>query len=74
MNKFNTYIDLISRARDLSRGAPVRLDLGWGNEVTGVTVGMCLDPDRVRVLWDDTLDITHCIINRLEFLSQESPR
>ena len=45
-------------AQSLLVGAAVRLhDKG----ITGVVIGKCDDIDRVRVRWDDTGLVTHCL-------------
>jgi hypothetical protein len=45
-------------------GAAVRLRSNF--EVTGVVLGDGLEPDRLRVQWDDTDEVTDCIAAKLE--------
>jgi hypothetical protein len=36
------------------------------SEVTGVVLGDGFDPNRLRVQWDDTDEVTDCIAAKLE--------
>jgi len=45
-------------------GAAVRLRRHL--ELTGVVIGDALEPDRLRVRWDDNDEITDCFAARLE--------
>ena len=45
-------------------GAAVRLRSN--SEVTGVALGDGFDPNRLRVQWDDTDEVTDCIAAKLE--------
>ena len=40
---------------------------GWGGrEVTGVVIGSSYDRQRVKIRWDDTGQVMHCVKNKLE--------
>jgi hypothetical protein len=47
-----------SAAQPLLVGATIRLR---GRGATGVIIGNSSDKDRVRVRWEDTGDVTHCL-------------
>ena len=47
-------------------GAAVRLR--HHPELTGVVIGDALEPDRLRVRWDDNDEITDCFAARLELV------
>jgi hypothetical protein len=49
-------------AQPLPLGATVRLR---GRDATGVIIGNSPDIERVRVQWDDTGEVTHCLCTRL---------
>jgi hypothetical protein len=55
--------DPVATAQPLPLGATVRLR---GREATGVIIGNSTDRDRVRVQWDDTGEVTHCVKTNLE--------
>jgi hypothetical protein len=50
-------------AQPLPLGAAVRLR---GRDATGVVIGNSRDRYRVRVQWDDTGEVTHCLKRNLE--------
>jgi hypothetical protein len=50
-------------AQPLRLGAAVRLR---GRKATGVVIGNSRDRYRVRVQWDDTGEVTHCLKRNLE--------
>jgi hypothetical protein len=50
-------------AQPLPLGAAVRLR---GRETTGVVIGNSHYEYRVRVQWDDTGEVTHCLKRNLE--------
>jgi hypothetical protein len=49
-------------AQPLLLGAHVRLH---SSEATGVIIANSIDSDRVRVRWDDTGEVTHCLRAKL---------
>jgi hypothetical protein len=49
-------------AQPLLLGARVRIR---GRDATGVIIGNSSDSDRVRVRWDDTSEVTHCLRRKL---------
>jgi hypothetical protein len=55
--------DPVATAQPPPLGAAVRLRR---RDATGVVVGNSPDIDRVRVQWDDTGEVTHCVRTNLE--------
>ena len=55
--------DPVATAQPLPFGATVRLR---GRDPTGVVIGNSPDVDRVRVQWDDTGEVTHCVRTSLK--------
>jgi hypothetical protein len=50
--------------RPRRKGAPLLLGARvrfHSREATGVIIGNSLDTDRVRVRWDDTGEVSHCL-------------
>jgi hypothetical protein len=53
----------VTTAPPLLLGATVRLR---GRDATGVIIANSIDPDRVRVRWDDDGDVTLCLRAKLQ--------
>jgi hypothetical protein len=52
-------------AQPLLLGAHVRMR---GRDATGVIIANSSDSDRVRVRWDDTGEVMHCLRGKLELV------